>query len=91
MHPGFPTHCRLDDFDNACSAYEKALVLGGHPGEPVFHLNYAITLHQHNDHETAKLHLQQFRELFEGQDEGVMNSDPDILEQSHVLGQLLSV
>lgn len=31
---------RLDDFDNACAAYEKAIQMAGTPGEPVFHLNY---------------------------------------------------
>ena len=31
---------RLDDFDNACAAYEKAIQMAGEPGEPVFHLNY---------------------------------------------------
>ena len=31
----------MDDFDNACSAYEKALEL---EEDHVFHLNYAITL-----------------------------------------------
>jgi hypothetical protein len=32
--------CRLDDFENACAAYDKALQLAGEPGEAVFHLNY---------------------------------------------------
>ena len=35
---------RLEDFDNACAAYDKALELGP---EPVTALNYAITLHLH--------------------------------------------
>lgn len=29
---------RLDDFDNACAAYNKAISMD--PAEPVFHMNY---------------------------------------------------
>lgn len=32
--------CRLDDFENACAAYDKAVQLAGEPGEAIFHLNY---------------------------------------------------
>ncbi|KAJ9508090.1 hypothetical protein QJQ45_021437 [Haematococcus lacustris] len=31
---------KLEDIDNACAAYEKAIQMCGVPGEPVFHLNY---------------------------------------------------
>lgn len=34
------TLSRLDDFENACAAYDKAITMAGSPGEPVFHLNY---------------------------------------------------
>lgn len=36
VHP----RCRLDDFENACAAYDKAVQLAGEPGEAIFHLNY---------------------------------------------------
>ena len=35
------TLARLDDFDNACSAYEKAIEM---ESDHLFELNYAITL-----------------------------------------------
>jgi Bardet-Biedl syndrome 4 protein len=82
---------RLDDFENACASYEKAIQMVGMPGEPLFHLNYAVLLQRHEEYDQAKLHLMQFRELFEAQDEEAKNSDPDILEQAYALGRLLGV
>lgn len=41
---------RLDDFENACAAHEKAIQMAGAPGEPVFHLNYGGCI---TDHEGA--------------------------------------
>uniref|UniRef100_A0A7S2QUY1 Uncharacterized protein n=1 Tax=Chlamydomonas chlamydogama TaxID=225041 RepID=A0A7S2QUY1_9CHLO len=82
---------RLDDFENACAAYEKAIQMAGHPGETVFHLNYAIMLCTHKQYDTAKQHLAQFRILFDAQDEETKNSDTEILEQAHALGQLLNM
>ncbi len=40
------TLARLDDFENACAAYEKAIQMAGAPGEPVFHLNYGERAYQ---------------------------------------------
>jgi len=36
------TLSRMDDFANACTAYDKAI--NADPDDPLFHLNYAITL-----------------------------------------------
>ena len=49
LKPDFPssymylaiTLAKLDDFDNACSAYEKAIDM---ESDHLFHLNYAVTL-----------------------------------------------
>lgn len=83
------TLSRLDDYDNACAAHEKAIQMAGAPGEPVFHLNYAVLLCQHKALDQAKQHLAQFKALFRDLDEDARNADPDVLEQSHILGQLL--
>ena len=40
---------RLEDFDNACSAYDKAIQLAGVPGEHIFHLNYGEVLELKSD------------------------------------------
>jgi Bardet-Biedl syndrome 4 protein len=49
LKPDFPssymylaiTLAKLDDFDNACSAYEKAIDM---ESDHLFHLNFAVTL-----------------------------------------------
>lgn len=47
-------------------------------------------LQQNEQNEQAKLQLTQFNQLFDQQDES-KNSDPEIMEQAHVLGQLLAM
>ncbi|KAL6765320.1 Bardet-Biedl syndrome protein 4 [Haematococcus lacustris] len=78
---------KLDDIDNACAAYEKAIQMCGVPGEPVFHLNYAIMLARHEREEDAKMHLLQYRVLVEGAD----RPDNELLEQAALLGSLLDM
>ncbi|KXZ53232.1 BBS4 protein [Gonium pectorale] len=85
------TLARLDDVDNACAAYEKAIQMAGLPGEPVFHLNYAILLYSQKQYDTAKLHLHQFRALFSDMDEEARRADPEVAEQAGLLGQLLGM
>ena len=52
---------RLDDFDNACQAYEKAIEM---EEDHLFHLNYAITLMNNSESSRAQQHYQKFEELF---------------------------
>ncbi|KAJ9507015.1 hypothetical protein QJQ45_004689 [Haematococcus lacustris] len=78
---------KLEDIDNACAAYEKAIQMCGVPGEPVFHLNYAIMLARHEREEDAKMHLLQYRVLVEGAD----RPDNELLEQAALLGSLLDM
>jgi len=80
---------RLEDFDNACAAYDKAIGVAGSPGEPVFHLNYGVMLAKHNRLDDARQHLLQFRELWERLDEDAKNADPELLEQAGLLGGML--
>eukprot|EP01061_Rhynchopus_euleeides_P047827 TRINITY_DN9864_c0_g4_i1.p2 TRINITY_DN9864_c0_g4~~TRINITY_DN9864_c0_g4_i1.p2 ORF type:complete len:424 (+),score=149.22 TRINITY_DN9864_c0_g4_i1:287-1558(+) len=51
------TLSRLDDFENACSAYEKAISM---ERDHLFELNYSITLVNNEEQELAKQHYQEF-------------------------------
>merc|ERR1711964_904113 len=66
------TLARLDDFDNSCAAYEKAISLDN---DHLFHLNYAITLYNHGDITKARNHFVKFESLFADIDEEVKMSD----------------
>ena len=56
------TLARLDDFDNAVSAYEKAIEM---ESDHLFELNYAITLSNNGEYESAKEHFLEFERLFQ--------------------------
>lgn len=94
LKPDFPssymylaiTLSRLDDFVNACSAYEKAIDM---ESDHMFHLNFAVTLFNHGDTAAAKTQFVQFETLFTALDEETRNSDPDVLEQRQMLSKLL--
>ena len=57
----------------------------------VFRPSSAIMLHRHKEYEQSKLHLMQFRDLFDSQDEEVKSADPEVIEQAKGLGRLLGV
>jgi Bardet-Biedl syndrome 4 protein len=86
LKPDFPssymylgiTLSRLDDFENACSAYEKAIRM---ESDHLFELNYAITLFNHNELEQSKAHFREFQTLWAELEEDVKNADPDVIEQ----------
>lgn len=73
---------RLDDFDNACNAYEKALEM---EDDYAVHLNYAITLCLNDEVEKAKEHFMQFENKFSVLDDEAKQSDAEILEQRKYL------
>ena len=52
---------RLDDFENACSAYEKAIRMDQ---DHIFHFNYAIMLANHGQTEMAKQQCEMFEALW---------------------------
>jgi hypothetical protein len=54
-------------------------------------LHVAIMLYGHKLHDQAKTHLALFCGVFNDLDEEARNADPEVLEQSHVLGQLLGM
>ncbi|KAJ0400743.1 hypothetical protein P43SY_005464 [Pythium insidiosum] len=73
---------RLDDFENACSAFEKAIEM---ERDHMFHLNYAITLYNNDEMERAKVQFDRFEEIFETLDDESRNADPEVLEQRQAL------
>eukprot|EP00736_Rhodelphis_marinus_P012995 Rmarinus@m.5854 len=72
------TLARLDDFENSCSAYIKAIDT---EQDHVFSLNYAITLYNNNEKEKAKEVAQDFESMFQKLDDEAKNADPDVLTQ----------
>eukprot|EP00760_Papus_ankaliazontas_P025637 PhM_4_TR2829/c0_g1_i1/m.10480/K16531/BBS4; Bardet-Biedl syndrome 4 protein len=81
------TLARLDDFDNACAAYDKACSM---EADHVFELNYAITLYNHGDLEGAMHHFQEFEKAFAELDDETRNGDNDVLEAKQMLATALS-
>lgn len=76
---------RLDDFENSCAAYEKAIELGeGY----LAHLNYAITLFLNDEIENARTHFNKYNDMF-GKVNDVQDVDPDITKNSKILRQAL--
>eukprot|EP00854_Cymbomonas_tetramitiformis_P024156 gene24156-29321_t len=96
LKPDFPssymylaiTLSKLDDFENACSAYEKANEM---ESDHLFELNYSITLYNNGELERSRHHFQEFQRLFAELDEENRNSDPEVIEQKNTLGVLLGV
>lgn len=96
LKPDFPssymylgiTLSRLDDFENACSAYEKAIRM---ESDHLFELNYSITLFNHNELDQAKAHFREFKQLWNELEEEVKNADPDVMEQMAELERSLGV
>ena len=68
--PNFPTSymylavtlAKLDDFENACSAYEKAIDM---EEDHLFRLNYAITLYSNEEFAKAREHYAAFERIFD--------------------------
>merc|ERR1712093_581500 len=94
LKPDFPssymylaiTLSRLDDFANACSAYEKANDM---ESDHMFHLNFAITLFNRGDAVEAKRQFLLFDDLYSQLDEEQRSSDSEVAEQRTVLQHLL--
>ncbi|CAN0041747.1 unnamed protein product [Ectocarpus sp. 6 AP-2014] len=78
------TLARLEDFDNACSAYDKALELDGGGGDYLTHLNYAVTLLKNDEPERAAEHYASFKKIFEALDPD-MERDQEVLARSQAL------
>lgn len=84
------TLARLEDIDNACAAYEKAIEM---ESDHLFHLNYSITLFNAGAErvEKAKHHFSLFERLFMELDEDARKADRDVLDQRLALAGALGV
>ena len=78
---------RLDDFENSCSAYEKALELGGE--DFLTRLNYAITLFLNDEVEHSRSQFELFQSLFQRSGGVSTDVDQDIVQQGSILKQAL--
>merc|ERR1711964_134496 len=93
LKPDFPSSymylaivlSRLDDFANACSAYEKAIEM---ESDHMFHLNFSITLFNHGDMTEAKRQFLLFDHLWNQLDEDARSGDQEVLERRNELGAL---
>ncbi len=78
---------RLDDFENACAAYEKAISM---EENRLFELNYAVSLANTGRYDKAREHLAAFERLDARLDEEERDAEPQVYEQRDLLKQLLS-
>ena len=76
------TLSRLDDFDNSCQAYEKAIEM---EEDHLFHLNFSITLLNHDDVKRAAEHYASFERLFANLDDAAREADAEVMEQRHAV------
>jgi Bardet-Biedl syndrome 4 protein len=76
---------RLDDFENACSAYDKAIDLGK---DYLTHLNYAITLYLNDEIEKSNAQYEAYSILF-SELKNYSDIDQDIVYQASLLKTLL--
>ena len=79
---------RLDDFENSCAAYEKAIELGS--DDLVTHINYAITLYNNDEIERARKQFSQFQSQFE-MVRGEKEIDQELIDQYEILQQYLDL
>lgn len=96
LKPDFPssymylgiTLARLEDFENACSAYEKALSM---EQDHMFELNYAVTLFKQGEVDRAKEHFLEFHRLWTDLDDETRNGEPEAAETMAELKKVLHV
>ena len=95
LKPDFPSSymylavalAKLDDFENACSAYEKALAL---EKDHLFHLNYAATLFNNGHVEKAREHFAEFQAMYSQLDYEAKKNDAATLEMQETLAAALA-
>jgi len=90
LKPDFPssymylaiTLAKLDDFENSCSAYEKAIEM---ESDHLFHLNYALTLASNGEFAKARQQYDHAFRIFEGLDDDSKGADMEVVEQFDTL------
>ncbi len=76
----------MDDFENSCAAYDKALEIAD---DYFTHLNYAVTLFCNDEIERARKHFTKFEALYKKNGEEVTDVDADVKTQSELLRKAL--
>ena len=84
------TLARLDDFENACAAYDRAAEIDG-GADFTIRLNYAITLHNGGDVERSREQFAEFESAWLAADEESRAADPDVETQAETLRRALGV
>ena len=79
---------KLDDFDNACNAYERAIEMDS---DYLFHLNYAITLYKHQKFRESMEQFRRASRLFDELDEESKSNDMDAMKRLAQLEKALRV
>jgi Bardet-Biedl syndrome 4 protein len=79
---------RLDDYDNACSAYDKAISM---ESDYVFELNYAVMQYNHADFDSAKRHYQECIKLWDELDDEAKGQDKEAEKTKRLLGKYLGL
>lgn len=88
---------KLNDFDSACSAYEKAIEMEAYicrlkyNRDHTFYLNYAITLFNNRSEDKAREKFLEAEKIFAELDEETKNAEPEVLEQRLMLAEELKV
>ena len=88
------TLAKLDDFENACAAYDRALEVDGASGgggDFTIRLNYAITAFSGGDTERSRTQFGEFERLWLVADEESKSADPDVETQAEALGRALGM
>jgi len=80
------TLARLDDFENACSAYEKAIDF---EKDHLFEINYAITLLNNGQRDQAAAHFKEFMTLWNELDTEGQAADADVVSMKNLLEKAL--
>lgn len=80
--------CRLDDFENSCAAYNKAVELS-YNEDYLTLLNYAITLFANDEVERSREYFARFSVCMNSL-EDTSDVDPEVFAQSNLLRNALT-
>ena len=80
---------RLNDFDNACAAYNKAIELNN-GDDYLTYLNYALTLYINDEIERCREYFARFTVAFEALTIDTSEIDEEIIQQANLLKTALT-
>ena len=85
-HSPWPCMSRLEDFENSCAAYDKALELGE---DYVTLLNYSITLYANDEIEKARKLFARFEAVVKALGDENNDIDGEVRSQGELLKKAL--